>query len=129
MGISHITLITIPVTDQDRAKDFYVKLGFTVTSDHEMTPDEMPPEPGLRWLQLAAPDGGATIVLATWGVGGLRPGAQHISVACTDAKELHSELTEKGLELSPPFEAPWGAFFSMEDPDGNGVMIVEEPAD
>ncbi|MEE3922630.1 VOC family protein [Micromonospora sp. BRA006-A] len=45
-------MITIPVTDQDKAKDFYARLGFEVINDHEMTPDEMPPEPGLRWLQL-----------------------------------------------------------------------------
>ncbi|GAA4461839.1 VOC family protein [Phytohabitans houttuyneae] len=126
MGISHITLITVPVTDQDRAKEFYEKLGFGVINDHEMGPEEMPPEPGLRWIQLAAPGGGTTIVLATWQVGGLKPGAQHMSVACADAKAMHVELTEKGIDASPPFDAPWGAFFQISDPDGNGVMIVEE---
>ena len=66
MGINQITLISVPVTDQERAKDFYETLGFTVTNDHMMTEEEMPPEPGLRWLQLGAPGGGATIVLANW---------------------------------------------------------------
>ncbi|MGY4913584.1 VOC family protein [Micromonospora aurantiaca (nom. illeg.)] len=129
MGISHITLITIPVTDQDKAKEFYARLGFEVINDHEMTPDEMPPEPGLRWLQLGTPGGETTMVLATWGVGGLRPGAQHISVACKDVKGLHNELASAGVEASPVFDAPFGAFFSVEDPDGNGVMIVEESGD
>jgi catechol 2,3-dioxygenase-like lactoylglutathione lyase family enzyme len=127
MGISHITLVSVPVTDQDRAKEFYENLGFGVISDHEMTPEEMPPEPGLRWVQLGTPGSGTTIVLATWQVGGLKPGAQHLSVACADAKATHVELADKGIDVSPPFEAPWGTFFSINDPDGNGVMIVEEP--
>lgn len=129
MEISHITLITIPVTDQDKAKDFYTRLGFKVVSDHEMTSDEMPPEPGLRWLQLGTPGGETTVVLATWVVGGLHPGAQHISVACKDVNGLHNEAASAGVDASQVFEAPFGSFFSMKDPDGNGVMIVQESGD
>lgn len=125
MGISQITLISVPVTDQERAKDFYEALGFTVINDHVMTEDEMPPEPGLRWLQLGAPGGGATIVLANWTVGGLKPGVQHISVGSDDVKALHPELAKK-FSPTPVFDAPFGAFFSVDDPDGNGVMIVEQ---
>lgn len=69
------------------------------------------------------------MVLATWVVGGLRPGAQHISVACKDVKGLHNEAGSAGVDASPVFEAPFGSFFSMKDPDGNGVMIVQESGD
>lgn len=125
MGISHISLITIPVTDQDQSKEFYEKLGFLVSNDHMMKPEEMPPEPDLRWLQLVTPEAGTSVVLATWKVGGLTPGDQSISVACDDAKAIHAALVDAGLEPSPAFDAPWGSFFNINDPDGNGVMIVE----
>jgi catechol 2,3-dioxygenase-like lactoylglutathione lyase family enzyme len=125
VGITQITLITVPVTDQDRAKDFYTALGFDVTNDHVMTEAEMPPEPGLRWLQLTPPGGGTTIVLANWTVGGLKPGGQHIAVACDGVQALHAEFS-KEYTASPVFEAPFGQFFSVDDPDGNGVMVIEE---
>ncbi|MFI5941658.1 VOC family protein [Streptomyces uncialis] len=130
MGISHITLLSIPVTDQEVAKNFYEQLGFEVINDHEMTPEEMPPEPGLRWLQLAAPGGGCSIVLVTWDVGGLKPGMQQLSVAADDVATLHAELDGKGLQSNGPLmEAPWGSFFSINDPDGNHLLIVKEPKD
>lgn len=126
MAVSHISLISVPVTDQARAKEFYEKLGFHTINDHEMTPDEMPPEPGLRWVQLATPRGDATIVLANWQVGGLKPGAQHLSLGCADAAATHAEVTGFGIDASPIIEAPFGAFFSLEDPDGNGLLIVQQ---
>ncbi|GLY30398.1 VOC family protein [Kineosporia sp. NBRC 101731] len=126
MGISHITLISIPVTDQDKALSFYESLGFSVTNDHIMTEEEMPPEPDLRWLQLGTTTGDTTVVLANWTVGGLEPGVMHMSVAADDVKALHKSLALKNFDPSPIFDAPFGSFFNVNDPDGNGVMVVEE---
>ncbi|WP_225850091.1 VOC family protein [Streptomyces sp. HPF1205] len=128
MAITHITLLSVPVTDQEAAKSFYEKLGFKVINDHEMTPEEMPPEPGLRWLQLATPEEGCSIVLVTWDVGGLKPGTQQFSIAAQDVKGTHEALAAKGVESNGPLmEAPWGHFFSVNDPDGNHILVVQEP--
>lgn len=129
MGVTHITLLSVPVTDQDVALGFYRRLGFEVVNDHVMGPEEMPPEPGLRWLQLGTPGGGCTLTLVTWDVGGLRPGTQQFSVAADDVRALHEELTAQGAAVQGPvIDAPFGAFFSVRDPDGNSLLVVEEPA-
>ena len=53
MAITHIQLLSVPVTDQDRARDFYVDtLGFDLVADNPMGPDR-------RWVQVA-PKGGQT---------------------------------------------------------------------
>ncbi|WP_433888431.1 VOC family protein [Streptomyces sp. CA-111067] len=130
MGITKITLLSVPVTDQEAAKSFYEKLGFHVVNDHEMTPEEMPPEPGLRWLQLATPDGSCDIVLVTWDVGGIKPGMQQFSLAAEDVEGLHATLAEQGVDSNGGLmEAPWGHFFSVNDPDGNHLLVVQEPDD
>ncbi|GAA2718668.1 MULTISPECIES: VOC family protein [Streptomyces] len=130
MGVTQITLLSVPVTDQEAAKSFYEKLGFEVVSDHEMRPEEMPPEPGLRWLQLGTPQGGCSIVLVTWDVGGMKPGMQQFSLAADDVAALHAELAGQGVQSNGGLmEAPWGAFFSVNDPDGNHLLVVEHPAE
>lgn len=129
MGISSISVVSVPVTDQDRAKEFYETLGFRVINDHVMGPDEMPPEPDQRWLQMAAPDGGTTIVLVTWQVGRLEPGDQHLAVSCKDLEAVRRDLTAAGYEVTPNIPAPFGTFFSSTDPDGNGLLVVEAAAE
>lgn len=130
MGIRNISLLSVPVTDQERAKGFYEKLGFTVVNDHEMTPDEMPPEPGLRWLQLATPGGTCDIVLVTWDVGGIKPGMQQFSLDAEGVEELHTSLAEQGVASNGGLmRAPWGHFFSVNDPDGNHLLVVEKSED
>src|SRR4051794_8392244 len=65
--LNQISLISVPVTDQQRAKDFYVDvLGFVVKSDTELD--------GMRWVMLSPPGGGPDITLVTW-FDNLPPGA------------------------------------------------------
>ena len=55
-----VAVVSIPVSDQDRAKDFYTGvLGFRSVVDQQL-------EQGLRWVMLGAPDGGPAITLVTW---------------------------------------------------------------
>ena len=64
-----IELIFVPVTDVDRAKDFYVKIGFN--ADHDQVPFE-----GLRFVQLTPPGSACSIAIGT-GLGndGVAPGS------------------------------------------------------
>ena len=60
MAITHLRLVSLPVTDQSRARDFYVDvLGFELVSDNPMGPDQ-------RWVQVAPRGGQTSITLVTW---------------------------------------------------------------
>src|SRR5438552_17640678 len=60
MAITHIQLLSVPVTDQDRARDFYVDtLGFDLVADNPMGPDR-------RWVQVAPKGGQTSLTLVTW---------------------------------------------------------------
>ena len=64
-----IAIVSIPVADPQRARDFYRDaMGFTLLRDEPMGPE-------MRWIQLQPRDGGSTIALVTW-FEGLRPGGQ-----------------------------------------------------
>jgi len=130
MAIKHITLISIPVTDQEKAKDFYVgALGFTVKHDFPM--DEQTAGSagaGARWLMLAPPGGGADITLVTWFRDSTPPGSAKLSLACDSADETYADLTGRGITPnSQPQDAPWGRWFGIDDPDGNNWLISELP--
>ena len=68
MNLKHISLVSVPVTDQDKAKDFYTGiLGFTVKLDVVMDADTAGSAgEGARWVMLTPPGGGADITLVTW---------------------------------------------------------------
>src|SRR3954454_24945078 len=60
MSITGVQVVSLPVSDQDRARDFYVDvLGFELLRDTQM-------QPGMRWVQVAPPGGEPTITLVTW---------------------------------------------------------------
>ena len=60
MTITQIQLFSLPVGDQDRARDFYVDtLGFELVSDTTMGPE-------MRWVQVRPPGSQASITLVTW---------------------------------------------------------------
>ena len=60
MAITAVSSSSVPVTDQDRARDFSVGvLGFDLIRDAEM-------QPGLRWVQVAPPGAQTSLTLVTW---------------------------------------------------------------
>jgi catechol 2,3-dioxygenase-like lactoylglutathione lyase family enzyme len=60
MTIRRVQLFSLPVSDQDRSRDFYVGvLGFEVISDVHMGPD-------MRWVQVAPPGSTTSITLVNW---------------------------------------------------------------
>src|SRR5690349_19356993 len=99
-----IELIHVPVSDVDRAKDFYVRIGFHL--DHDQTPFE-----GLRFVQLTPPGSACSIAFGT-GLGGtLEPGQQDtIQVVVPDADEALAHLRERGVEADGVDEQAWGRF-------------------
>ena len=118
-----IELIHVPVTDVDRAKDFYVnKLGFHADHDQRVSED-------LRFVQLTPPGSACSIAIGE-GLGAtLEPGSLDvIQVVIPDADAVLAELHAKGVEAEGVDEQAWGRFITVRDPDGNRWTLQELPA-
>jgi catechol 2,3-dioxygenase-like lactoylglutathione lyase family enzyme len=117
-----IELIFVPVSDVDRAKEFYVeKLGFN--PDHDRTVHE-----GLRFVQLTPPGSACSIAIGE-GLGlNMAPGTQEsIQVVIPDADAVLADLRAKGVEAEGVDEQEWGRFVTLRDPDGNRWTLQELP--
>lgn len=115
-----ITIISIPVTDQQAAKRFYLDLGFNLLV-------EGPFGPGQNWIQLALPGQEAlSITLVTWFAeltpGSIRGFVIKVDKMADEIKALHA----KGIEVGKIDETPWGKFAPVKDPDGNTWSLHEE---
>lgn len=123
MGVNGVYIVSVPVADQARARDFYEDvLGFKVIQDSEFAP-------GQRWVQLEPPGGGTTITLTTW-IEEMPPGAlKGVYLSTPDVEGSRRELADKGVKLTTEIQrTPWGGFFNFDDPDGNGWTVWEVPA-
>lgn len=108
-----IELIFVPVTDVDRARDFYVKIGFIL--DHDQTVYE-----GLRFVQLTPPGSACSIAIGTGLGSGLQPGSfDAIQVVVADADAALAQLHDAGVDAQGVDEQDWGRFVTFADPDGN----------
>ena len=114
-----IELIAIPVTDVDRAKDFYVsKAGFIADHDHIVSDD-------IRFVQLTPPGSACSIALGK-GVTEAKPGSlEGVQVVVADIEQAHRELKGRGVEVSDVQEFAWGKFVFFADPDGNRWAVQE----
>jgi catechol 2,3-dioxygenase-like lactoylglutathione lyase family enzyme len=126
-----LELIVIPVSDVDRAKDFYAnKAGFHVDVDHRAGED-------FRLVQLTPPGSACSVTIMK---NGQTPGAiQGLHLVVTDLDAARAELLERGVEVSEPFHfdqdgqqpgpdpqrADYGTFASFSDPDGTGWVLQE----
>jgi predicted enzyme related to lactoylglutathione lyase len=115
-----LELVAIPVTDVDRAKDFYVEAGFNADHDHTVS-DE------IRFVQLTPPGSACSIALGK-GVTDAEPGSvQGMQMVVDDINAAHDELAGRGIEVSDVQEFPWGKFTFFSDPDGNRWAVQEIP--
>jgi catechol 2,3-dioxygenase-like lactoylglutathione lyase family enzyme len=117
MSITHVQLLSVPVTDQSRARDFYVDtLGFTLVGDTAMGDQ--------RWVQVA-PEGAATSITLVTSFPTMPPGSLKGLVLETDDLEADvARLTGLGVPIDGGVqEAPWGRFVTFHDPDGNGIVL------
>jgi catechol 2,3-dioxygenase-like lactoylglutathione lyase family enzyme len=117
-----LQLVAIPVSDVDRAKDFYTdKLGFNADHDHRVS-DE------LRFVQLTPPGSACSIALGE-GIVEAEPGSvKGMQLVVPDIEAAHSQLVERGVEASEVQQFPWGSFVFFSDPDGNGWAVQQLPA-
>ncbi|HXY43563.1 MAG TPA: VOC family protein [Acidimicrobiales bacterium] len=120
---AHISVISVPVSNPDKSKEFYVDvLGFKVEMDQSA--------PAMRWVMLRLPGTETAITLTTW-FETMPPGSLRGTVmSVPDVEAAAAELRSKGAidEDAEIESAPWGRWVTLEDPDGNG-WIVQQDAD
>ncbi|HEY4279956.1 MAG TPA: glyoxalase superfamily protein [Conexibacter sp.] len=114
-----LELITVPVSDVDRAKAFYTeKAGFIADHDHTVS-DE------LRFVQLTPPGSACSICLGV-GLTDRAPGsAAGLQLVVDDIDAAHAELTERGLDVGEIADLQWGSFINFADPDGNRWAVQQ----
>jgi catechol 2,3-dioxygenase-like lactoylglutathione lyase family enzyme len=112
--ITGVGSVGVPVTDQNRAVEFYVdQLGFEKRRD-------VPFGDG-RWIEVAPPGSATTIALVPAGV------PAGIRLMTQDADTDHADLRARGVDTDPevmrmPSASP---MFAVRDPDGNSLILVE----
>ena len=119
-----LEVVVVPVTDIDRAKDFYVgKLGFRLDADTQPTPE-------MRVVHMTPPGSACSVVV---GPTVLSADADHgpgasFQLVVTDIDAARAELAGRGIEVSPvqtldPRDG--GKFVFFADPDGNNWALEE----
>jgi len=124
----------IPVSDVDRSKQFYERLGWRLD-------DDAAPLEGLRIVQFTPPGSGTSVTFGQ-GLTSAAPGSALAGLIVSDIEAAHGEVVGRGIDASdvwhgPPFppearqpgvdpeRTSYGSFFSVNDPDGN-VWLVQE---
>ncbi len=119
-----IELISMPVSDIERAKSFYTKAGFAVNVDVE-------PMPGMRVIQCTPPGSSCSIVFGTGmkgGVSDMEPGSvKGTHLVVKDIKEARSALLERDITVGDIVDMGGVFFAEFSDPDGNSWLLQEFP--
>ncbi|MDX6421764.1 MAG: hypothetical protein QOG28_6384 [Trebonia sp.] len=135
-----LEVVVLPVSDVDRAKDFYLRLGWRLDADFVDGDD-------FRVVQLTPPGSPCSIIFGT-GITTAAPGsADGLYVVVADIEAARAELIGHGAQVSDVFHDAGGVFHhagttsrvpgpdpqrrsyasfaSFRDPDGNGWMLQE----
>ena len=124
----------IPVSDVERSKRFYQRLGWRFD-------DDVSPVDGVRIVQFTPP-GSACSVTFGKGITGAPPGSAESGLIVSDIEAAHDDLIGRGIDASnvwhgPPFprearqpgpdpkRTSYGSFLSFNDPDGNTWLVQE----
>lgn len=105
-----VEIIMVPVTDQQKAKEFYMQLGFKLIV-------EAPMDHGQTWVQLGLPGDDTTISLASF---------QGIILETVDIETETKELKAKGINVENINDTPWGRFAWLKDLDGNSLCLRQK---
>jgi predicted enzyme related to lactoylglutathione lyase len=137
-----LEVVVIPVTDVERAKDFYERLGWRLDAD-------FPFDNGFRVVQFTPPGSGCSVQFGTNMTSATPGSARGLYLVVSDIEAARSELVGRGVEVSEVFHAgtpgaqfqpdgtsgrvsgpaadhdSYGSFATFSDPDGNGWLVQE----
>ena len=130
-----LELVLIPVSDIDRAKDFYVEnAGFNLDVDHQ-------PNEAFRVVQMTPPGSECSITIGK-GITDAEPGSYRgTHLVVTDIEAARAELVGRGVDVSDirhmtpegwkpgpdPEHTDYNSFADFKDPDGNTWVLQERP--
>ena len=122
-GLHEITLVILPVTDQDRSVEFYEgKLGLEKRTDVEFGR-------GMRWIEVYAPQSSTGIAIATPPPGTeVTPQNSGITFRTDDIDAEHARLREAGVDVDAEIMRMGGMvpdMFFFRDPDGHTLLVVK----
>lgn len=127
-----LELVVLPVSDVDRAKDFYEQAGFRIDVDHRAGD-------AFRVVQMTPPRSECSITIGT-GLTPSEPGCvKGLHLVVTDIVAARDELVGRGIEVGEPFHIgaagqepgvhperlSYGTFAEFADPDGNSWLLQE----
>ena len=130
----HLEVDIIPVSDVERSKKFYERLGWRLD-------DDVAPAKEVRIVQFTPPGSGCSVTFGT-GVTPAAPGSAFGTLVVSDIVAAHTDVVGRGIDASDmwhgaplppearikgpdPKRTSYGSFFSFNDPDGN-MWIVQE---
>jgi catechol 2,3-dioxygenase-like lactoylglutathione lyase family enzyme len=118
--ITGVRTVGIPVRDQNRALEFYTqKLGLEKRLDMAYGRE--------RWIEVAPPGSTTTLALVR-GPDQVRIGIDtQIRLTTEDAEATHADLRARGVDVDDAILPYPVKMFTFRDPDGNRVVIVEQP--
>ena len=117
--IKAIKFANVPVTNQDRALEFYTKrLGLRVITDSPFNDKQ-------RWIELGIPRAETKLVLFTApGQDKLIGGLMNVTFSAVDVEATAREMKARGVEfVQEPQKADWGTSMIFKDPDGNQFVL------
>jgi catechol 2,3-dioxygenase-like lactoylglutathione lyase family enzyme len=138
-GEFKLEVVVLPVSDVDRAKEFYTSLGWRLDADVARGED-------FRLVQFTPPGSGCSIQLGTNIASGAPGSAQSLYLIVPDIEAARDELLAHGVDVGEVFHegapgarfhdpgrvpgpAPehntYGSFAAFSDPDGNGWLLQE----
>jgi catechol 2,3-dioxygenase-like lactoylglutathione lyase family enzyme len=127
-----LEVVTLPVSDVDRAKGFYQSLGWRLDADFVFGPD-------VRAVQFTPPHSNCSISFGK-GLTTAEPGSvQRLELVVDDIEAARKDLVSRGVEVSDLFHRDGGnllpgpdpqrrsylTYASFQDPDGNGWLLQE----
>ena len=123
-----LEVVTLPVSDVDRAKSFYESLGWRFDIDLVVSED-------VRTVQFTPPHSGCSIQFGKGGTAAEPGSADGLILVVEDIDAARDDLIGRGVEVSevqearpPGFDSPGRSYFaraSFSDPDGNGWQLQE----
>jgi catechol 2,3-dioxygenase-like lactoylglutathione lyase family enzyme len=132
--LMNLEVHVISVSDVDRSKEFYRRLGWRLDED-------VAPAKNVRIVQFTPPGSGCSVTFGN-GVTASAPGTAVGALIVSDIKAAHEELTHRGITASEmwhgapfppearlpgpdPRRTSYGSFFAFADPDGNAWLVQE----
>lgn len=115
-----LELIAVPVSDVERAIEFYTKLGFNKDVDQRVNDQ-------LRFVQFTPPGSACSISLGE-GISDMEPGSlKGLQLVVSDINAARQHLIDAGLEIGEVDVQAWGSFVYFDDPDGNSWAVQQLP--